>query len=389
MKWNWQQQAWPRFVWSATRLARAEERFLVGGGELLGAIRHLDAEGRERLAVDGMSEEAATTSEIEGEVLDRDSVQSSIRRQLGLRTDARRAGPAEHGIAEMMVALQRTFPESLDERTLASWHEMVMRGRRDLQHVGGYRTHAEPMQVLSGRIGEPTVHFEAPPSSRVPQEMSAFLDWFNRTGPAGPEPLPALTRAGVAHIYFESIHPFEDGNGRIGRAISEKALAQSLGGPGLTALSRTILARRRAYYDSLEANNKQVDIEAWLVWFAGIALESQQRRQAQVAFLIDERELLASLQGALNARQERGLRGVLAEGPEGFRGGLSAGNYVAITQASPATARRDLADLVQRGAFARTGERRHARYHLTIPLRPVTPVTIDAAGTVTGMTTLE
>lgn len=382
MSWNWQQPGWPRFTWSASRLKNAEEQFLIGGGVILGAMSHLDGDSRERLTVEVMSDEAVTSSEIEGEVLDRDSVQSSIRRQLGLQADARRASPAERGMAEMMVALYRTVDQPLDEETLRSWHAALMQGRSDLQRVGAYRTHAEAMQVVSGNPDSPRVHFEAPPSARVPKEMDAFLDWFDRTAPSGTESLPALTRAGVAHLYFESIHPFEDGNGRIGRAISEKALAQGLGGPTLTALAATILARRTTYYTMLESSNKCNDIDDWLAWFTGIGLEAQRRTHAQVAFLVDKSKLLARLRGDLNERQEKVLLRVLSQGPEGFAGGLSAGNYVRIARTSPATARRDLADLVDKGAFTRTGERRFARYHLTIPLRPVEAVTIDDAGNV-------
>ncbi len=382
MKWNWQQPDWPRFSWPPALLAKAEKQFLVGGGVILGAVSHLDGESRDRLTVEALSEEAVTSSEIEGEILDRESVQSSIRRQLGLPTDARRASRAEQGIAEMMVELYRKTEKPLDDATLWSWHRMLTHGRRDLRVIGHYRTHVEPMQVVSGRVYDPNVHFEAPPSSRVPEEMAGFLNWFNATAPSGSEPLPALTRAGTAHLYFESIHPFEDGNGRIGRAISEKALAQGLGRPTLTALAATMLARRRSYYEILEASNKHNEISTWLAWFAGIALEAQQRTQAHVGFLIDKTKLLDRLRGALNQRQMEVLVRVLREGPEGFKGGLSAGNYVSIAKTSPATARRDLADLVDKGAFTRTGERRHARYHLTIPLRPVAPVTIDPAGNI-------
>ncbi len=382
MAWNWQQPDWPRFSWAADRMAKAEEQFLVGSGVILGAVNHLDDESRDQLTVEAMSEEAVTTSEIEGEMLDRDSVQSSIRRQLGLSTDARRSSPAEQGIAEMMVNLYREYESPLDEATLCSWHRMLMNGRRDLRNLGCYRTHAEPMQVVSGKVYDPTVHFEAPPSARVPEEMVAFLDWFNRTGPSGSEPLPALTRSGLAHLYFESIHPFEDGNGRIGRAISEKALAQNLGRPTLTALAATILVRQRSYYETLEASNKGNEISRWLAWFAGIALESQKRTQAQVEFLIDKTKLLDRLRGDINERQQAVLLRVLREGSEGFKGGLSAGNYVSIAKTSPATARRDLADLVDKGALTRTGDRRHARYHLTIPLHPVSPITIDEDGNV-------
>lgn len=383
MTWNWQQPDWPRFRWRPERLRRAEERFLVGGGVILGSVGHLDESRRQGLTVEVMTQEAGATSEIEGEVLDRDSVQSSIRRQLGLAAEAGRASPAERGIAELMVTLYREWDRPLDHQTLFAWHEMVMRGRRDLRQVGAYRTHPEPMQVVSGRLWEPKVHFEAPPSARVPQEMDAFCAWFNRTAPGGPEPLPALARAGIAHLHFESIHPFEDGNGRLGRVISEKALAQGPGGPALTALAVTILARQRSYYDMLERSNKHNDIDAWLAWFAGIALEAQQRTQAQIEFLIEKARLLERLRGQLNARQEKALLRMLAEGPGGFKGGLSAANYISITKASPATATRDLADLVDKEALTRTGERRHTRYHLTIPLRPPVAVTINENGEIT------
>lgn len=382
MIWNWQQPDWPDFTWRTGRLKLAEEQFLVGGGIILGAVSHLEGEARERLTVQAISEEAVTTSEIEGEVLNRDSVQSSIRRELGLQADARRASPAEQGIAEMMVQLYRTSTRPLDQDTLFAWHEMLMRGNRSIREVGAYRTHKEPMQVVSGKVYDPTVHFEAPPSSRVPEEMAAFIEWFNDTSPSGSCPLPALTRAAVAHLYFESVHPFEDGNGRIGRAISEKALAQGLGGPTLTALASTILLRRRSYYNMLEVSNKRNDINDWVAWFAGIALEAQERTHAQVEFLIDKSKLMDSLRDDLNLRQEKVLLRVLAEGPDGFTGGLSAGNYQRIAKTSPATARRDLADLVEKGAFERTGERRHARYHLTIPLRPVSQVRIDESGAI-------
>ncbi len=382
MKWNWQRPDWPRFSWSASRLAKAEEQFLLGAGVVFGAVLHLDSESREHLTVEAMSEEAITSSEIEGEVLNRDSVQSSIRRELGLSADARRASPAEQGMAELMVDIHRRSDAPLAEATLFSWHDMLMKGRRDLRDVGRYRTHAEPMQVVSGKVHDPRVHFEAPPSAQVPAEMAAFLDWFDRTAPSGSEPLPALTRAGTAHLYFESIHPFEDGNGRLGRAISEKALAQGLGRPTLTSLAATILTRRRSYYAMLEASNERNDISDWLAWFAGIALEAQQQTQAQIEFLIDKAKLLDRLRGELNERQGKVLLRVLAEGTKGFAGGLSAGNYVSIAKASPATARRDLADLVDKAALSRTGERRHTRYHLTISLRPVSSVTIDQTGNI-------
>jgi Fic family protein len=246
MVWNWQQPDWPNFSWNPLRLAKAEQHFLRGGGVLVGMVKHLGPEDRELLTVEAISTEAITTSEIEGEMLDRASVQSSIRRQLGLATDKRRVGAAEQGVAEMMVDLFRTFSAPLSGNMLFSWHRMLMHSRRDIKDIGRYRTENEPMQVVSGAIHAPEVHFEAPASVDVPGEIVRFIAWFNRTAPTASEALPAVTRAAIAHLFFVSIRPFEDGNGRIGRAIAEKALAQGLGQPSLTALAATILTRRKA-----------------------------------------------------------------------------------------------------------------------------------------------
>lgn len=226
----------------------------------------------------------------------------------------------------------------------------------------------------------PRVHFEAPPSTLVPKEMAQFVTWFNETGPGASDHLPALTRAGIAHLYFESIHPFEDGNGRIGRAIAEKALAQALGQPVVTSLAATILSRRSQYYAALEAASQKNEITDWLAWFAGAAIESSRRTIALTEFLIDKTRLVDRLHGTLNPRQEKALLRVLAECQSGFHGGLSAANYIAITGASTATATRDLSDLVEKGALNRTGALRHARYHPTIPLRPTQRVVVDEDG---------
>ncbi len=380
MTWNWQLPDWPDFTWDKARLALAEQQFLVGGGVLLGTVKHLGEAERNQLTVEAMSTEAVTTSEIEGEILDRASVQSSIQRQLGLAADDRRVAPKEQGTAEMMVDLYRTFSAPVSEETLFGWHRMLMSGRRDIKDVGCYRTSDEPMQVVSGAIDAPKVHFEAPPSAQVPREMAGFIDWFTRTAPGGTEPLPALTRAGTAHLYFESIHPFEDGNGRVGRAIAEKSLAQSLGQPTLIVLAATILARRESYYHALEAASRQNEITNWLAWFGGITIEAQRRTLALIEFLIEKAKLFDRLKGQLNERQQKALLRMFKEGPEGFKGGLSAGKYSTITGASPATATRDLADLTDKGALVRTGELRHARYTLSVPLKPVPRVTVREDG---------
>jgi len=370
MRWNWQQPDWPHFRFDAEALAPLEARFLRQGGIVIGSVQHLNGDDRNVLTVEIISAEALKTSEIEGEMLDRESLQSSIRRQFGLATDRRRAGPAEQGIAEMMVDLYRGYDAPLSDERLFLWHAQLMQGRRDLKNVGSYRTHAEPMQIVSGPLHAPKVHFEAPPSDGLATEMDAFYAWFNETAPDGAHPLPALARAGIAHLYFESIHPFEDGNGRIGRAISEKALAQGLGQPSLTALSVMIERRRKDYYKALELANRDNDVTDWLLWFADTVLEAQLHTQRWIDFLIAKTRLLDALRGKINPRQEKALLRMMREGPDGFKGGLSAGNYTTITGAPAATARRDLAELVGLGALTRTGERRGTRYWLTLGTSP-------------------
>ncbi|MDQ6989575.1 MAG: DUF4172 domain-containing protein, partial [Mariprofundaceae bacterium] len=171
-----------------------DDLFLLEAGKLLGAFSHFDEHDKIELTIELISHEALKSSEIEGEMLSRDSLQSSIRRHFGLTSDKQRIPPAEQGMAEMMLDLYHCFAQPLSHESIFSWHEKLMMGRRDLHDVGCYRTGEEPMQVVSGSIYNPKVHFEAPPSSRLSDEMTAFVAWFNRTAPNGPDPLPALIR---------------------------------------------------------------------------------------------------------------------------------------------------------------------------------------------------
>ncbi len=366
MQWNWQQADWPHFTYVSSKLERLEAQFLKSEGLLLGAFKHLSDNDKDTLKIDIIANEAMTTSEIEGEFLNRDSVQSSIRRQFGLQSDARKSLPSEQGIAEMMVDLYQSFQAPLSHEKLYEWHRMVTLGRDDLKDIGRYRTHEEPMQVVSGYLHRLKVHFEAPPSASMANEMGTFITWFNDTAPGGKTPLPALTRAGIAHLYFVCVHPFEDGNGRVGRAIAEKALAQTFGEPTLIALAHTILKHRKDYYDALEWSNKDINIDDWLKYFADTVLEAQQYTQTYIEFLIGKTKLYDRLRGKLNDRQEKALARMFKEGPDGFKGGLSADNYLTITRTSRATATRDLAELVDMGALVKSGELRHTRYYLNL-----------------------
>lgn len=365
MQWNWQQPDWPDFSYNKAQLDVLESQFLYNAGALFGAFKHLTESETSQLTVELISNEALKTSEIEGEYLNRESLQSSIRHQFGLEADSPPVSPAEQGIAELMVNLYRTFGAALTHEQLFLWHRMLLQGRRNLRDWGCYRTHTEPMQIVSVSMREIKVHFEAPPSTQVTEEMERFLAWFNRTSAEGGSQLPSLIRAGIAHLYFVSIHPFEDGNGRIGRALAEKSLAQSVGQPTLIALSHTIEKHKKAYYDALAQTNRSNEITAWLRYFGQTILDAQAYTNLRIEFLIEKARLFDKLRGQINARQEKALVRMFREGPEGFAGGLSVRNYSAITKASKATATRDLQDLVGKGALFKTGDFKSTRYYLS------------------------
>ncbi len=366
MSWNWEHKNWPDFRYDADAINPFEEKFIKQSNILFGVCKHLDEDGLNSIKVDIISEEALKTSEIEGEYLDRDSIQSSVRRHFKLQADRSRIRPAEHGIAEMMINLYDTWNETLSHNMLWRWYNMLCEGRHDIEQIGNYRQYKEPMRVVSGSIHNPKIHFEAPPSSVIRNEMNRFIDWFNITSTNPVRSIPALTHAGIAHLYFVSIHPFEDGNGRIARALAGKSLSLAIGHPTLIALSQTISRKRKNYYAALEKNNKGIEITDWIIYFANIAIESQHRTMELIEFIIAKSKFLIRFKSILNPRQIKVITRMSREGPDGFRGGLSAANYLSITGTSSATATRDLKDLVDKGALKRTGELKTARYHLNL-----------------------
>jgi Fic family protein len=315
-------------------------------------------------AIDLVATEALKTSAIEGELFGRKDVLSSIRRNLGLTKEAPTGDKRAIGIATLMTDVRQSFAAPLSQEKLFEWHRMIMAGYRRIQ-PGQWRAHTEPMQVVSGPIGYETIHFEAPPSSTVPHEMARFIAWFNDTGPDGTRPIKkAVVRSAIAHLYFESIHPFEDGNGRIGRVLSEKILSQGLGRPVLLSLSRAIEAKRNDYYDALQHAQRTNEITARITWFATIALEAQVQAEEHIDFTLRKTRLFDHWKGQLNERQMQILRRMLEEEPKGFEGGMSAKKYISITDTSKATATRDLQDLTEKGIVVRTGGGRSTHYRI-------------------------
>jgi Fic family protein len=372
MRWNWQLDNWPHFVWDDQKLKRAEQLFLEEAALMAGASRYLNKKEGASLMADLMSMDAVYTSEIEGEILNRHSVHSSICKALGVSQNTQRATPAEAGVAHMMVSLYQTLGEKLTESRLFDWHQCVMQGRYTLEHIGGYRTYKEAMQIISGPDYAKKVHFEAPPSPQVSDEMSAFLTWFNEKNTSS-----TIIQAGISHLWFESTHPFEDGNERIGRAVAEKVLAEGMIKPSIIILSQTLLKYRKTYYQALSKASLQLEITDWLLWFATIVIESQRSTLAYIDFIMHKSKLLESVRGHINARQEKVLLRMFREGPDGFVGGLSAANYMQITKATSATTTRDLGDLFKKDVLRREGKRKSTRYFLNIDVTPVKKVLVQ------------
>ncbi len=366
MKWNWQLANWPNFTWESDKLVILEQSFTENAGIIIGSSQHISQENKQNLFIDLMCTDALDSSEIEGEHLNRDSVQSSIQKELGLFTEAPRASLAERGIAKMMVNLYQTISSPLTPQALFEWHQFLMGASLHVENIGQYRKHEETMQIVSGPDYARKIHFEAPPSNCVQEEMDQFINWFERSALTGVAPLPTLTRAGIAHLWFESIHPFEDGNGRIGRAIAEKALSQGFSKPVMTVLAKILLKRRKEYYQQLGLASRTLDLTSWLTWFANIALEAQQSTSLYIDFIIKKSIILKEAQGNINSRQEKVLLRLFKAGPDGFIGGLSAKNYMSITGTSIATTTRDLNDLVKKDLLTRIGELKSTRYFLNL-----------------------
>ena len=239
-----------------------------------------------------MVNEAINTADIEGEFISRMDLVSSIRKNLGYITPAFHINDKRsEGIAKLLVKVREGFESDLTETILFSWHQLLMSGNNYI-NAGQYRNHTEPMQVISGAIGKEEVHFEAPPAAQVDAEMQSFFKWFNATTPTDKTPMHnLLIRAAIAHLYYETIHPFEDGNGRMGRVIAEKNLAQGLKRPILMSLSTAIEADKKAYYTALKKAQRTNDVTEWVTYFTAIILKAQQLFYRNNPFYVEENKV--------------------------------------------------------------------------------------------------
>jgi Fic family protein len=369
MNYNWQQADWPNFRYELTSVLDVLFSIAEKTGQISGKITHLTTGLQSETLINLMVEEAVKTSEIEGEYISRPDVRSSIKNKLGLNQNITHIHDKRaQSVVEMMFDVRNTFKQPLTAEKLFEWHLMLMSANINSNlRIGCWRTHKEPMQIVSGREGKWIVHFEAPPSQTVPKEMKRFIDWFNNTAPEGLKEIKfAPIRAAITHLYFESIHPFEDGNGRIGRAIAEKALSQGLGYPVMLSLSQAIEADKKNYYAALNSASKSNEITSWIHYFVKIILAAQIAVEKQIDFIVKKSLFFDNYENQLNERELKVVRRMLEAGVNGFEGGMHTKKYMKLTGISKATATRDLHHLLTIGVFKQTGSGRSVHYEIDL-----------------------
>lgn len=368
MNYIWEKENWTNFLWSSENIidslatARKKQGIILGKGDTL-ELRELSSL---------LAEEAMTTSEIEGEKLDRESVRSSVARRLGLPT----AGLPEtrretDGLVQVLIDATANYATPLSFETLWGWQAALFpTGYSGLQkiQVGLWREKPTPMQVISGSMGKEKIHYLAPPTTSLQLEMSRFIEWWNNQNLQ----LDGMIRAAIAHFRFVTIHPFEDGNGRIARALTDRALAQDeKTGKRLYSLSSQIIKEKTAYYDILENSQKgNGDITDWLNWFLQMFSRSIDASLMTIESSIFKNTFYRILNDLIiTERQKKVIDKLLAPYPEEFKGGLTNKKYVSMTKISPETAKRDIKDLLDKGILLKNGGGgRSASYRLNLDM---------------------
>ena len=375
--WIWRHPDWPNFTYDAQKAAPELAQAYVMHGVVEGKAAAIGLGSTSQVAQDALADEVLATSAIEGEQLAPDAVRSSVMRRLGLDSP----GPKNRHIDALVAVIgdaTAAFEQPLDQDRLCRWQSALFPGGTSGIHriaVGRYRDHDDPMQIVSGPPGRELVHYEAPPSRAVPAQMQRFLTWFNQPASilapqTGEQRMDGLARAAIAHLWFESIHPFEDGNGRLGRAVVDMALMQHLRpAVRLHSLSRQLLTSRRAYCDALKkAQRGSTDVTSWVQWFSGQCAAAFQSTSLIMDQALEKRRYWELHQGTgLHKRQRKVLQRLLDDGDGGFLGGLNAEKYMKMTGVSKATATRDLSQMLAQGQLSGRGVGKALRYYVNVP----------------------
>ena len=362
----WEKPDWPILTWDEQSLTRLLTEVSREQGRLLGKMEALGFELRSEAHLQTLTEDVVKSSEIEGEKLEREQVRSSIARRLGM--DAGGLIPTDHnveGVVEMTLDATGNYAEPLTQERLFAWHASLFpTGRSGMTkiRVGCWRDDSSgPMQVVSGPVGREKVHYEAPPAERVPDEMVKFLHWFEQPGDMDP-----LLIAGLAHLWFVTIHPFDDGNGRIARAIADMALARSeKTGQRFYSMSAQIRRENKGYYDTLEWTQKgELDVTRWQDWFLNCLQRAIEGAQETLGAVLDKARFWERFaKEPLNERQIKVLNRLL----DGFKGKLTTSKWAKLAKCSQDTAYRDILDLIERGALQKdSGGGRSTSYSLII-----------------------
>jgi Fic family protein len=370
-QWIWQQPAWPLFQWQAEALEGRLERVAELQAQLLNGAAA--AGFPEEAELNALLDSIIQSSAIEGETLDTGSVRSSLVKRLGVADGAL---PATNERSEGLVALQwdatRNYDQPLTFARLLAWHSLLFpQSEFRLADIGvGKLRGPEAMQVVSGPVGKRVVHFEAPPRKGLEKRVQNFLAWLDSS--ASDDLLQPVLRAAIAHLWFVTLHPFDDGNGRLARAIADYALAQAESqSVRLYAMSASIMARRKEYYLILQQTQRAgLEVTPWLSWFVDTLVEALESALANVSLVLQKaRFWQRHAQDGLNEHQVKVLNRLLDVGPGGFEGDLSAKKYMAITGVAKATATRHLAELLEKGAVCRLdGGGRQTRYAIEWPI---------------------
>lgn len=358
---------WPNFIWNGQALAQPLAAVRHRQGRLLGRMEALGFELRAEATLMTLTSDVVTSSAIEGENLNPEEVRSSIARRLGIDVGGYvPAGRDVEGVVEMMLDATQHFESPLTAERLFGWHAALFpTGRSGLQRitVGAWRPFAAgPLQVVSGPIGREHVHFEAPAADRVNPEMTRFLEWFNQQTDTDP-----VIKAALAHFWFVTIHPFEDGNGRIARALADLALARADGTKNrFYSMSSQIEAERREYYQQLESGQRGVlDVTAWLTWFLACLDRALDRAGQTLTAVMYKARLWEFInRQPVNERQRAIINRLL----NGFQGHLTTSKYAKIAKCSADTAQRDMRELLDRRILVQNpGGGRSTSYRLAAP----------------------
>lgn len=375
-KWIWQHPDWPALTYREDQTAAALAEAYHTHGLLEGKAQALGFGRSKELAMEALSDEVMSTAAIEGERYSKDAVRSSVMRKMGFAS----SGPVDRsvdGLVDVISDAMANGSEALDAKRLCRWQSALFPGGTSSIYqiaVGRFRESEAPMQVISGKVGREIVHYEAPPSAMVPGEIEKFLKWFDETSPSKAKQsgkgMDGFARAAIAHLWFESIHPFEDGNGRVGRAIVDLAMGQHLKEASwLYSLSRQLLTSTETYYDQLQAaQSGSTDVTGWVEWFVEETTKACQVAMKSMDQAIEKGRFWerAESQG-LQDRQRKVLQRLLDAGDGGFEGGLSAEKYTRLATVSKATATRDLSAMVESGHLWTNGVGRGLRYFVNVP----------------------